>query len=542
MSYAGLPSGFTVADQPKGATYHGLPEGFQVEPKPNTSSKFGSEMGRQVGLTGRYLAEGALSLPATIADVPGAAYNAGADLIQGQGKGYRVPEQNNALSDVLTKIGLPSPQTGGERIVGDISRGVAGAGSVTGAAKGITGTLAKAMTASPGKAVISGGLAGGASGGAREAGLPVPVQMAAGLVAGAAPYMSPAALASGGKLTPNEQQATAAGYKLNPATMENPSVLSKLLGGWSGKVKTQQAASAANQETTNGLAASDLGLPKDTILDDNAFEGIRKTAGQAYQAVKSVVARVVPDQQFQADAAKLGSLNGELAKDFPELVKNDGIDSLVKSLSAKKDFSTKAGLDAVKTLRADGTKNLQAIGDPQKNALGFAQRQAAEAIDALIERNLTAQGNKPMVDAYRAARQRIAKSYDVEAATNPATGDVSAAKLSQIGNRRPLTGGLDTIATVGNAFPKAVQNPGKFGGVEPLSTLDLGAAGFAAAHGKYGLAASLLGKPAARSLIMSDSYQRAIANQGSFSQSAASLPAAQLQPLIRALSQKRNSP
>lgn len=32
MSYAGLPADFTVADQPKPATYHGLPEGFQVQP------------------------------------------------------------------------------------------------------------------------------------------------------------------------------------------------------------------------------------------------------------------------------------------------------------------------------------------------------------------------------------------------------------------------------------------------------------------------------------------------------------------------------
>jgi len=139
------------------------------------------------------------------------------------------------------------------------------------------------------------------------------------------------------------------------------------------------------------------------------------------------------------------------------------------------------------------------------------------------------------VPEYQAARQLIAKSHDIEAATNPATGDVNAAKIAQLSMKRPLTGSLNSIADTALAFPKVMQNPSKFGGVEPLSTLDLGAAAFAASKGKYDLAAGILGKPMVRALIMSDKYQGSIANPSQFS--AASYAPSQLQPLVNALSQ-----
>lgn len=577
-----MPDGTTIADVPDGTTKAQIAAKYQAHLSANSPSKdvpapegakpadyskahditpngvpgFLSDLGHSAAFGARSLLQGALSLPATIADVPALAYDASADLIQGKGKGFRFPEQNQALSDVLTKMGAPVARGGLERIVGAAEQGIGGAGSTTALARGLTSAAspvvansARVMAQSPGKAMVSGGLGGGASGGAREAGLPWYAQMAAGLGAGTLPYLSPSALASGGAISPNEQQAMAAGYKLNPATMENPSLLSKVLGGWSGKIKTQQAASAANQETTNGIAATELGLPHDTTLDDNAFSSVRGTAGKAYEAVKRAVPTITPDESFRADVQKLGALNSDLARDFPELVKNDEISSLAESLAKKGTVSTAAAVDAVKSYRAKGTKNLQAIGDPQKNDLGFAQRQAANAIDDLIERNLTSQGDKPLADAYRFARQRIAKSHDVEAATNTATGDVSAAKLAQIGNKRPLSGGLDTISQMGNAFPKVTQSPSKFGGVEPLSVLDLlgaiGTGGAATlAHRPLegaAMAATVLSRPAARAGIMSNAYQRAIANPTSFSRSAVSLPVAQLQPLIRALSEKGNN-
>lgn len=525
MSYAGLPDGFTVAE-PKTA-YAGLPDGFSVHEPAKQAPDF--TLGRWAGLEGRNLIQGAAALPATLLDIPAQAYNTGADLIQGKDKGFRYNEMNQNVASMLDKAGLPRPETTGEQVGSAIAQSVAGAGSGMGLGKALQSApsavargVGQSLTAMPGKQLASSVMSGGAVAGAQQAGAPWWAQALAGTAAGTLPYLNPSSLVGAKSVTAPEQEALDSGYKLPPATMKDPSLLSKILGGWSGKVKTQQASSVANQELTNGIAAQELGLPNDTTLDDNVFSRIRSEAGRAYQAVKSSVPEIVPDEQFRADAASLGNLNSDLAKDFPELVRNDDISSLSENFANKKSFSTAAGMDAIKTLRASATKNLQAIGDPQKSALGFAQRQAADSLDGLIERNLSGPDTGDLVPAYKAARQLIAKSYDVEAATNPGTGDVSAAKIAQLGNRRPLSGGLDTVAKMGNAFPKATQVPAKFGGAEPLSVLDMAYAAAPVAGGAMSgrlgegaaLGAAALSRPLARALILSKAYQGALQKTG----------------------------
>ena len=85
---------------------------------------------RQVGLSARYAVEGVGALPAMAGNVVGGLYNAGADAIQGDGQGFRFPDQNAALSGALTSAGLPEPQGADERVVGVVSRLMAGWGSV----------------------------------------------------------------------------------------------------------------------------------------------------------------------------------------------------------------------------------------------------------------------------------------------------------------------------------------------------------------------------------------------------------------------------
>lgn len=300
---------------------------------------------------------------------------------------------------------------------------------------------------------------------------------------------------------PAAVEARQAGYVLPPgAISEKPGLVSQVLAGWGGKIKTQQAASARNQEITNSLAAKALDLPPGTVLSDQAFNAVRAKAGQAYQAVANAIPIVHADQAYDQIVAGLGGANSQAAKLFPKITANPGIKDLTDELKSVRQIPTDAALEIVKELRFNANANLHALGDPSKHALGLAQRQSADAIDDLIERNIQAAGpaGGGLVDQYRQARRLIARSYDVEGATNPGTGDVNARGIARLAAKgRPLTGDLDTIANAAAAFPKAMQMPSGFGHEENMSVLDFFfGVGSAAAGHPEGAIASILRGPA----------------------------------------------
>jgi hypothetical protein len=55
-----------------------------------------------------------------------------------------------------------------------------------------------------------------------------------------------------------------AGYVIPPEDVA-PNVISKLLNGASGKIKTAQEASSRNQAVTNNLVKEEFGIPKDAV-------------------------------------------------------------------------------------------------------------------------------------------------------------------------------------------------------------------------------------------------------------------------------------
>ncbi len=154
-------------------------------------------------------------------------------------------------------------------------------------------------------------------------------------------------------------------------------------------------------------------------------------------------------------------------------------------------------------------------------------------MEDLIERNLNQTGNAELLTNYRNARQILAKTYDVEKALNPATGNIDAGKLAaSLKKGRPLTGELKQVAEFASRFPKATQTVEKMGSLPQLSPLDFGTAAIAgSAAGPVGLA-GLIARPAARSLTLSDLMQNRLANEASQSSLARLLENPELQQLI----------
>lgn len=365
-------------------------------------------------------------------------------------------------------------------------------------------------------------MVGGGATGTVAAGLINPEEAATGGVIGAA---LPPVVAGAGKIghavgqrfaatqVPESVRASVeaarnAGYVI-PPSQAKPTMVNKALEGFAGKITTAQNASAKNQAVTNSLVKKAIGA-KD--LTPEALAEVRNAANAAYDELGRVGA-FQTDDAFRESLKNAGSISAQMRKDFPELV-NKEVDDLVEGLSGRGEFDAQSAIEAIKQFRFSGSSN-RAAQDPAKKALGKAQMKIAGALEDLIDRNLQATGAQDLLTNYRAARQTLAKVYDVEKALNTASGNIDAKKLgAALAKGRPLTGELRDVAEFANQFPKAAQMTERMGSLPQVSPLDFGALGtMSALTSNPLLMAGVLARPAARSLVLSNAVQNRLATQ-----------------------------
>lgn len=452
-------------------------------------------------------------------------------LVTGKQPLSRNEERRLAIDEGLKSLGAdPSSTSYQVGKIGAEVAGTAGVGGVlangaraVGAAPSIVNALATSgMRAgtTPGAANMLTRMAGGGITGGASAGLVNPADTGAGAAIGAA---LPPALAGVGKvgaaigqrlaspqvpesLRQSVAAAREAGYVI-PPSQAKPTATNRLLEGFAGKITTAQNASAKNQPITNELAKRAIGAEE---LSPEALSKVRSAANAAYDELGKVGAFKV-DDAFRQSLQKAGAVGSQMKKDFPELV-NSEVESLVEGLSSRGEFDAQSAIEAIKQFRYNGSAN-KAAQDPAKKALGGAQMKIAGALEDLIDRNLQASGSQDLLSNYRAARQTLAKVYDVEKALNTASGNVDAAKLGSLLKKgRPLTGELRNIAEFANQFPKAAQLTERMGSLPQVSPLDFGALGaMSAATSNPLLMAGVLARPAARSAVLSNAVQNRLA-------------------------------
>jgi hypothetical protein len=300
------------------------------------------------------------------------------------------------------------------------------------------------------------------------------------------------------------QQGQQLGLKVPPSSV-NPSTTNQLLEGLSGKIKTEQSASLANRDVANKVAKDYLGIASDEPLTPELLNTLRKGYGNAYENIRGA-GRIMADDDFRSALNNIAKTNTSVEKDFSGLAKPD-ITNLVKNVN-KDSFDAGSGVDVIRILRDDADEAYRA----GKKSLGKANKDAADAVEDLLDRQLTKSGyDANAVNAFRDARQNIAKTYSIQKAMNAETGDIDASKLAkQLNAGKPLTGDLKTVAEFANAFPKATQNVK--GSVTALSPLDYAAGGISAASSGNPLAlAAVAARPAVRKLLLSDFYQNRFA-------------------------------
>jgi Arc/MetJ family transcription regulator len=304
----------------------------------------------------------------------------------------------------------------------------------------------------------------------------------------------------------------AAGYTI-PPTSANPTLANRALEGFAGKISTAQGAAIKNQPITDSLVRKSLGLADDAPLTRETLTGVRKQAGAAYEAAKNL-GKISADDTYLNALAAVAKESDEISKDFAGAV-DDKVVKLVDTY-LKDTFDSKSAVASLKYLRGKADTNLGPMASAEAKTLGRAQRAIADALEGQLERHAGTLGDDATVQALREARTLIAKSYSVEKALREGTGSVSANKLAQqLSKGKPLSGGLKTAATMGQNFPRAVQDVTS--SMPGLSPLDYGAAGgISAITGNPALLGLIAGRPAVRAGILSAPYQRAMVNAPSY--------------------------
>lgn len=167
---------------------------------------------RSLGLGARAAASGVLGLGASLYDaaaIPQNLVNAGVKAATGRDLGLSARSGGEHLNAGMDAVGLPQPETLGERRAARLIEGMAGAaptmgaGAVIQAAKPVSAMaqgLARMLTGSPVVQVASGAGAGAAAQVADEAGAGTLGQMAAGLGGGGVAGMAGHAIGTGGRM------------------------------------------------------------------------------------------------------------------------------------------------------------------------------------------------------------------------------------------------------------------------------------------------------------------------------------------------------
>jgi hypothetical protein len=298
------------------------------------------------------------------------------------------------------------------------------------------------------------------------------------------------------------QRAIAEGATL-PPTQVNPTILNRLLEGFSGKDQTSQIASIKNQQVVNTQARKALGLAPDTVITPDVLKQYRDVKGQAYDALRANPAYYT-DKQFLTDINKRTNeiqKRGTLVDAGQEL-------NLLNQLKQLR-FDGDALVEKMKVLRSDSDVNFRS-NDADKLRLAQVQKFAAQQLENLAERNLQNFNQPDVMKNFKQARQDIAKSYTIEKSLNAATGDVSGAKLGQrAAAGKIVPSELQAMADAAATYKQAFQNPAVIGSVPGISPLDF----FAATTGAVATAnpfvmGTVLGRPATRAGITSAPFQR----------------------------------
>lgn len=307
------------------------------------------------------------------------------------------------------------------------------------------------------------------------------------------------------------------GIALNPQDIQ-PTLGARALSTVAGERGTE-AIAAANKNQIRKVVLNELDLPLTTQLDSKAaFDQARMKVAEPYAQVGKL-------PTMTADNATLDALN-RLRPD-ETLIGSDRYAKAINGIIDDANKKVEAGLNG-----ADLLKNVQTLRQRarkvynNKNAdlaaldLADTNLAVANVLESMIETNIF---NPKLLDQFRTARQKMARTYAYEGATDLNTGMVDVNKLSRITAKdNTLTGDIAALGQIAGNFPDAfttkaataatkaarIGRTGAAGSLGGIAGYALGGDYASAALGSlFGAGAGELGQAAAARRIASPEYQ-----------------------------------
>jgi len=240
---------------------------------------------------------------------------------------------------------------------------------------------------------------------------------------------------------------------VNPVDIES-SVGTNLLTTAAGE-KGAKAITSANKNQVRNIALRELDLPPTTQLNsDAAFAQARKQVAGPYEQVKQLPIQQADDAMVQRLEALRADLDVIGAQDYAPAISKIVDDAISKTQTGLTGEQLLKNISVLRN-RAKRTYSNKAATD---DALDIADTnlKIATELESMIDNSIF---NPKLLDQFRDARQKMARSYAYEGATDFNTGVVDVKKLSRITSKdNNLTGDIAALGRIAGNFPEAFTN------------------------------------------------------------------------------------
>ena len=249
------------------------------------------------------------------------------------------------------------------------------------------------------------------------------------------------------------QEANRLGINLNPAA-SNPTVRNRLKEAMVGGEDLDKAIAESNKAQWGRIAKNELGLAETETLSSAAYAKARQAANKPYEDIKKI-GNFVADEDTIAAFNDLRQSEALIGGEATKGIIDKLIDSAVTRVQGG--LNGKDLLDNISNLRKDARTIYKKTDlSPEQRAVADANIGIANALEGLVEKNLAA--NPKLLEQFREARTKMAKSYAYENATDMNTGILDPLKIARLTAKdNALTGDIASIGKIAGNFPETVS-------------------------------------------------------------------------------------